>query len=374
MGIGFFEDFHASESRRGIRAQAFTLISDKPRLHARFMLDTQWPSPIFSEVKKRVLITMDDKERAKLPVPKRSSGGIQNNQIKCTYAVPSAGSTEQMTYHDMTNPSNQALASIDYGDGSTGTEYSHAYAGAGTYEVTFTFAGDVTATSFAAFSYCTSLVSVVLPSRLTSLGRASFYGCNKLASVKLPPGLTTINESVFYGCTDLVLTSLPSGVTTIGNEAFRDCHKVALTSLPRGVTSIGYETFRNCANLALTSLPSGVRSVDYAAFAGCTGLGSFALPSGVITLESTSFYGCIHLALTTLPKALKTIGHMAFQRCSCLTAIIFRGRPAAIGSTAFEDCANLRSFFVPWSRGEAIDVDNPWGAANSTTTYNHGEL
>ena len=50
-----------------------------------------------------------------------------------------------------------------------------------------------------AFSYCTSLESIVLPSTVKYIGEYAFGDCDKLVSVILPTGLTTICKSAFEG-------------------------------------------------------------------------------------------------------------------------------------------------------------------------------
>ena len=46
-----------------------------------------------------------------------------------------------------------------------------------------------------------------------------FYG-SKLESVKLPSDVTAIEDFAFSGCSDLYYVSIPSSVTSIGKWAF----------------------------------------------------------------------------------------------------------------------------------------------------------
>jgi hypothetical protein len=77
-----------------------------------------------------------------------------------------------------------------------------------------------------AFSYCTALTSVSLPSAVT-LGRYALRNCTALTSVNLPSAVIVGNVA-FYGCTALSSISLPSAVTVVTN-GFYNCP--ALTSV-----------------------------------------------------------------------------------------------------------------------------------------------
>ena len=71
-----------------------------------------------------------------------------------------------------------------------------------------------------AFSGCTALEEVTLPSALRSIGQSAFYGCSSLASVSIPSKVTSIGAGAFQGCSSLTLPSLPESLKTIGDNAF----------------------------------------------------------------------------------------------------------------------------------------------------------
>ena len=80
-----------------------------------------------------------------------------------------------------------------------------------------------------AFSDCSGLTSLILPSNVTSIGYSAFYGCIRLTSLTLPSSVTEIGESAFEGCIRLASLTLPSSVTSIGKSAFEGCS--GLTSI-----------------------------------------------------------------------------------------------------------------------------------------------
>ena len=100
-----------------------------------------------------------------------------------------------------------------------------------------------------AFSDCSGLTSLILPSNVTSIGYSAFYGCICLTSLTLPSSVTSIGSSAFEACYGLFSLTLPSSVTEIGESAFRGCSSLASLTLPSSVTSIGKSAFEGCSGL-----------------------------------------------------------------------------------------------------------------------------
>ncbi|MBQ8684020.1 MAG: leucine-rich repeat protein [Clostridia bacterium] len=94
-----------------------------------------------------------------------------------------------------------------------------------------------------AFGACTSLESIELPSKLTSLKKRTFSGCTSLKSIELPAGVTTLGDRVFIGCTSLESIKL-SNITAILEQTFNNCPKLTSITIPETVTSIGSLAFR----------------------------------------------------------------------------------------------------------------------------------
>ncbi|MEG2450817.1 MAG: leucine-rich repeat protein, partial [Clostridia bacterium] len=80
----------------------------------------------------------------------------------------------------------------------------------------------------AAFSGCSSLTSVTIPSSVTSIGNAAFSGCSSLTSFTIPSSVTSIGNSAFSGCSSLTSVTIPSGVTSIGDDAFYGCSSLTI--------------------------------------------------------------------------------------------------------------------------------------------------
>ena len=200
-----------------------------------------------------------------------------------------------------------------------------------------------------AFSDCSGLPSLILPSNVTSIGYSAFYGCIRLTSLTLPSSVTSIGSSAFEGCRSLTSLILPSSVTEIGSSAFSGCSGLTSLTLPSSVTSIGWATFSGCSGLTSLTLPSSVTSIDGRAFYGCSSLFGLTLPSGVTSIGSSAFEACYGLFSLTLPSSVTEIGESAFRGCRSLFSLTLPSSVTEIGESAFEGCRSLTSLTLPSS-------------------------
>ena len=112
----------------------------------------------------------------------------------------------------------------------------------------------VTSIGDSAFSYCSNLSSVTIPSSVTSIGNYAFDGCSSLPSITIPSSVTSIGDSAFSSCSSLTNITIPSSVTSIGDWAFFGCSNLTSITIPSSVTSIGYWAFFGCSNLTSVTL------------------------------------------------------------------------------------------------------------------------
>ena len=238
-----------------------------------------------------------------------------------------------------------------------------------------------------AFSGCSSLTSLTLPSSVTSIGGHAFELCSGLTSLTLPSSVTSIGEFAFRYCRGLTSLTIPSGVTTIDYYAFADCSGLTSLTLPSGVTWIGGYAFAWCSGLTSLTLPSGVTWIGGYAFAWCSGLTSLTLPSSVTSIGGHAFERCNNLKecnclldsdletclayshddwtkipvdeikyyhngqeLTKLeiPSGVDKIGSYSFYKGVNLTSLTLPSSVTSIGSSAFEGCSGLTSVYVSW--------------------------
>lgn len=164
--------------------------------------------------------------------------------------------------------------------------------------ITVSFPNSVKVIETGALYNCTKLKSVVLPENLLSIGddwnwdggvfancssltdvkfkacgnigSRAFSNCSALKHITLPSDLKTIEQYAFANCNNLHSVDFPPLLERIGSYAFQDCALDSI-SLP-GLTSIDEYAFQNCSNLKEVKVPSTLESVGDKAFEGCTQL------------------------------------------------------------------------------------------------------
>ena len=218
----------------------------------------------------------------------------------------------------------------------------------------------VTSIHSEAFSFCSALTSVSIPSSMTWIKYSAFIFCRNLTSVYISDIAAwcsidfTNNASnpLAYGA-ELYLNgqvikdlTIPDNVTKIGAYAFSGCSSLTSVTIPGGVTSIGGWTFSDCISLTSVSIPSSVTSIGGKAFLGCSSLTSVTIPSGVKTIEAGTFRNCISLTSVTIPSSVKTIGSDAFLNCSSLTSVTIPSGVTMIERNTFDCCSSLTSVTI----------------------------
>lgn len=91
----------------------------------------------------------------------------------------------------------------------------------------------------------------------------------KTISFKNATYLKTIGESAFSGCTGIKEIVLPSSVEQISFGAFQSCSSLERVKLNSGISSIPKQAFRNCSSLYDLEIPESVTSIAENAFNGC---------------------------------------------------------------------------------------------------------
>ena len=207
----------------------------------------------------------------------------------------------------------------------------------------------LTSIGSSAFSGCSGLTSVEIPSSVTSIGDDAFSGCSGLTSVEIPSSVTSIGNYAFEGCSGLTSVEIPSSVTSIGGAAFNGCTGLTSVEIPSSVTSIGGSAFKGCTGLTSVEISAFVTSIDTGAFYGCSGLTSVEIPASVTFIYSLAFYGCTGLTSVEIPSSVTGIGEYAFYGCSGLTSVTFGegSQLKRIREYAFYGCSGLTSVKIP---------------------------
>ena len=250
----------------------------------------------------------------------------------------------------------------------------------------------VTSIFESAFSQCSNLTSVTIPSSVKSIGRRAFSNCTKLKSMIIPEGVTSISERLFNGCSSLTNVTIPNSVTSIGSYAFEDCSSLKRVNIPSCVNSIGYGAFIDCTSLEkvivpditawckinfskqssakafsgfsnplkfahniysdentkITDLviPNSVESISSFAFEGCS-MVSLSIPSSVTSIGDGAFNNCTELLNVTIPSSVSNIGNYTFGNCTSLMSVTIPSTVKTIDWFAFENCTGLLNLTIP---------------------------
>lgn len=156
-------------------------------------------------------------------------------------------------------------------------------------------------------------------------------------------GISEIAPYAFYHRESLVSVIIPSSVTSIGDYAFYSCKGLTSITIPDGVTSINYHAFQNCAGLTSVMIPDRVTSIGESAFSYCSGLTSVTIGNGVTSIGKYAFESCRSLNSLTIPSSVTSIEMYAFRFCAVLTSVKFIGQPPAIINT-FDGCNNIAKY------------------------------
>ena len=241
-----------------------------------------------------------------------------------------------------------------------------------------------------AFSGCTSISSVHIPSAVTSIGSASFSNCSSLTAITvddgnpvydsrdscnaiietarsilivgcqksvIPGSVRAIGGWAFYCCTGLTSIYIPNSVSEIGFEAFYRCSSLIGVNIPNSVKVIGYQAFYGCSSLRGIHIPGSVRSIGDSAFEYCPSLSSMSVAidnprfdsrddcNAIIdSRENSLIAGCRN---TVIPSTVMAVGDYAFSGCSTLASIDIPVGVDSVGDYAFRGCTVLRSVTLP---------------------------
>ena len=82
---------------------------------------------------------------------------------------------------------------------------------------------NVTCVGEDAFSWCTSLVSIELPSTITTIESFAFYYCTALNSLVIPNAVTSLGWEICYNCSALTSVTIGSGISELSDGTFSYC-------------------------------------------------------------------------------------------------------------------------------------------------------
>ena len=208
-----------------------------------------------------------------------------------------------------------------------------------------------------AFSYCSSLTSIVFPNSLTSIGEGAFKYCSGLTSIVFPSNIVSIGEEAFWCCSGLTSIDFPqNGSMTICGDAFHGYSGLTSINFSNGVKTIE-GAFMDCY-LSSIEISSSVTSITPGAFCDGDYLDYITVAeenpvydsrnncNAIIETESNTLM--VGSNNTIIPNTVTSIGDFAFQSCWQMTSIDIPNSVISIGNYAFRG-AGLTSIIIPES-------------------------
>ena len=137
------------------------------------------------------------------------------------------------------------------------------------------------------------MISLTIPSSVTSIRSHTFSGCSGLTSVTIPSSVTAIGSNAFYGCRGLTSLTIPSSVTSIGSYAFSSCRGLTSLTIPSSVTAIGGYAFQGCRGLtSIYAYPEKIPNLGGNVFNGCNAQNcTVYVPTGTYDDYKSSGFG-----------------------------------------------------------------------------------
>ena len=139
-----------------------------------------------------------------------------------------------------------------------------------------------------AFDSCDSLVELILPAKLSSIGDEAFKGAIKMSSITISESVKTIGSNAFEDCSNIETVTFSNSLETIGDYAFSGCSKIKELKLPSSLKTIGNYAFQNCSSITELVIPDSVTSISMGAFKGMNSLVEITIPFVGKSIGSTS--------------------------------------------------------------------------------------
>lgn len=210
--------------------------------------------------------------------------------------------------------------------------------------------GPVEVLPVSAFSGCTALEEVDLPSTLTSVPVGCFWNCSSLRSIKLPDTVTALEDKAFWQCTALEEAWM-EGVTDIEDHVFERCSSLASIHLSKDLKRIGIEAFSECSALETVDFPEGLSGIYSGAFYK-SGLTRVVLPRSASYIDNRAFAECPELKSVELhggfnrESAYDTRNDI-FARCPKLDTVTIGDDVTCIFRGMFAGCSALTELAIP---------------------------
>lgn len=190
---------------------------------------------------------------------------------------------------------------------------------------------------------------------VTALGEEAFSSCTGLSSLSLPTTIRSIGAYCFYNCS-LTSLQLPDSLRSIGNQAFLYSY-ISSLHLPAHFEEYGEASFwsRNLTSITVDEANPHYQSIDNWLYSkdsltlcivpdGVSGV--ITVPSFVRHLGKQVFGFNANASSVSLPEGLVSIGDFAFNCCSSVNNVVIPSTVTRIGICPFSYCPQLTNLTI----------------------------
>jgi hypothetical protein len=205
-----------------------------------------------------------------------------------------------------------------------------------------------------AFSSCTQLRSVNIPSTLTEI--ATIGEISNIFAVGNSQNTFITNLNIYTGLSHIlrpIISSLLALKTVtidysgeIPAGVFNNIIGLTDVTIGRNITRIGSSAFGfSSINKIKINELSSLTSIGESAFQNCNALTSLVLPDTITSIERNAFNNCTVLTSINIPTAINIINEDVFKLCNSLTSINIPSNVTRIGNSAFDTSGITRFNF-----------------------------
>lgn len=224
------------------------------------------------------------------------------------------------------------------------------------------------------FANNATLSTVILPEGLTIIPSEAFKN-SRIQSIIIPSRVNTIGDYAFQNCTFLTSVILPVEINSIGTYAFENCNSLSSISIC-SIISYGAYSFDNCTalekviyagslsdwcNQTFTNLTSNPLYYAHNLYINNECIEKLYIPEDIVRIEKNTFAG-LSCRSVVIPNTTTSIGSNAFYNCN-LQDIYIGNHIKYIEYNAFELCTDLRnitcSAVVPPLSNQTLTSINP---------------
>ena len=188
-------------------------------------------------------------------------------------------------------------------------------------------------------SRCPNLTIAKLPKDLTTIGKEAFQRHPSIVTVVVPNTVNSIGTYAFSGCSNLENCDISGcNITTIPDYCFLNCEKLSSFTIPSSVKVIGICAFQNC-NIFTSPLPTGIESIGQMAFYRALMQDiDVVIPEGVVV--NHQIFTHTNIRSIELPSTYYESG-THYNECNNLQRVILKSPTVVISNYSISNASSV---------------------------------